>query len=313
MKINFNNILCATDLSDLSTIAISSGVALAKEFNAKLYVCHIVDLSTTAAYGDIIFAPLELQNKTIGYTHEQLKRMMQNQSIDWEPLVTAGHPPDEISKFVAMHRIDLVVSATHGRSGLKRVFLGSVTERLIRILPCPLLIVRSHEDIDTFLGGFSLGFKKILVGCDFSTFSELAFQYGLSLAQDFESELHLVHVIETTIARAYSKSGAAPGGSPEKTLYHQLSEKLSKMIPEESVLWCRRRNDPSGGQALRRNYQIFPVKFNRSHHSRHPRAQPHRGAYDGLDHRPGFPPGPLPGSVGLSDTRITFPSIATVL
>ena len=79
MKINFNNILCATDLSDLSTIAISSGVALAKEFNAKLFVCHIVDLSTTAAYGDIIFAPLELQNKTIGYTHEQLKQMMQNQ------------------------------------------------------------------------------------------------------------------------------------------------------------------------------------------------------------------------------------------
>ena len=239
MKVNFNNILCATDLSDLSAIAISSGVALAKEFNAKLFVCHIVDLSTTAAYGDIIFAPLELQNKTIGYTHEQLQRIMQNQIIDWEPLVTAGHPPDEISKFVAMHQIDLVVSATHGRSGLKRVFLGSVTERLMRTLPCPLLIVRSLDDVEATDWGSSLAFKKILVGCDFSSFSDLAFQYGLSLAQDFESELHLVHVMETPVYKDVLMLGGSPGVSTEKSLYDQLNEKLSKMIPEESVLWCR--------------------------------------------------------------------------
>jgi len=239
MKINFNNILCVTDLSELSATALSSGVALAKEFNAKLFVCHIVDLSTTAAYGDIIFAPLELQNKTIGYTHEQLERMMQNQDIDWEPLVTAGHPPDEISKFVAMHQIDLVVSATHGRSGLKRVFLGSVTERLMRILPCPLLIARSLEDVDTNIMGRSLQFKKILVGCDFSSYSELAFQYGLSLAQDFESELHLVHVIETPLYKDILKVSAGPGAAPEKTLHDPLNEKLSKLIPEESIVWCR--------------------------------------------------------------------------
>ena len=239
MKVNFNNILCATDLSDLSAIAISSGVALAKEFNAKLFVCHIVDLSTTAAYGDIIFAPLELQNKTIGYTHEQLERIMQNQTIEWKPLVTAGHPPDEISKFVAMHQIDLVVSATHGRSGLKRFFLGSVTERLMRILPCPLLIVRSPEDVEAPAGEFSLGFKKILVGCDFSSFSDLAFQYGLSLAQDFESELHLVHVMETPIYKDGLMLGGSPGVSAEKSLYDQLNEKMSQMIPEDSVVWCQ--------------------------------------------------------------------------
>ena len=239
MKINFNNILCVTDLSELSATALSSGVALAKEFNAKLFVCHIVDLSTTAAYWDIIFAPLELQNKTIGYTHEQLERMMQNQDIDWEPLVTAGHPPDEISKFVAMHQIDLVVSATHGRSGLKRVFLGSVTERLMRILPCPLLIARSLEDVDTNIMERSLQFKKILVGCDFSSYSELAFQYGLSLAQDFESELHLVHVIETPLYKDILKVSAGPGAAPEKTLHDPLNEKLSKLIPEESIVWCR--------------------------------------------------------------------------
>ena len=183
--------------------------------------------------------PWSFKTKPSDYTHEQLKQMMQNQTVDWEPLVTAGHAPDEISKFVAMHQIDLVVSATHGRSGLKRVFLGSVTERLMRSLPCPLLIVRSLEGVEASFGKSSLVFKKILVGCDFSTFSELAFQYGLSLAQDFESELHLVHVMETPLYKDILKSATSPGVSTEKTLHDRLSEKLSRMIPEESAVWCR--------------------------------------------------------------------------
>ncbi len=248
MKINFNNILCATDLSDLSGVAISSGVALAREFNAKLFICHIVDLSTTAAYGDLIFAPLELQNKTIGYSHDQLNTIMQPEDIDWTPLVTAGHPPDEISKFVAMHQIDLVVAATHGRSGLKRVFLGSVTERLMRTLACPLLIVRSREGGDLTKDGVPISFKKILVGCDFSSFSDLAFQYGLSLAQDFESELHLIHVIETPMYKDILKTSAASGNSPDTALYDQLNAKLSQMIPDESAIWCRPKTSLLAGR-----------------------------------------------------------------
>jgi len=248
MKINFNNILCATDLSDLSGIAISSGVALAREFNAKLYICHVVDLSTTAAYGDIIFAPLELQNKSIGYTHEQLEFIMQKQNIDWTPLVTAGHPSDEISKFVAMHQIDLVVAATHGRSGLKRVFLGSVTERLMRTLACPLLIVRSSEGLDIQKNGAAITFKKILVGCDFSSFSDLAFRYGLSLAQDFESELHLIHVIETPIYKDILKTSTSSGNAPETAMYEQLNAKLSQKIPDESANWCQPKTSLLAGR-----------------------------------------------------------------
>ncbi len=248
MKINFNNILCATDLSDLSGVAISSGVALAREFNANLYLCHIVDLSTTAAYGDIIFAPLELQNKSISYTHEQLEQIMQDQQLEWIPLVTAGHPPDEISKFVAGHQIDLVVAATHGRSGLKRVFLGSVTERLMRTLACPLLIVRSTEGTDILKGKTAMSFKRILVGCDFSSFSNLAFQYGLSLAQDFESELHLIHVIETPIYKDILKTSAASGNSTEGALYDRLNEKLAQKIPDESAIWCQPKTSLLAGR-----------------------------------------------------------------
>jgi nucleotide-binding universal stress UspA family protein len=238
MKININKILCTTDLSELSNISLSAGVALAKEFNAKLYVCHIIDLTIQAAYGDVVLAPLELQNQTTEYAFDHISRFIGDQDIDWEPLVTTGHPSDEISRLVSGHRIDLAVVATHGRSGLKRLVLGSVTERLMRILPCPLLIVRSLESDDTAVQQFSLNIKKILVGCDFSPYSALAFQYGLSLAQEFESEVHLVHVIETPAYKGMMKFSVGQGEDFEKILHTQVKEKLLEMIPKESFTWC---------------------------------------------------------------------------
>lgn len=238
MKINFNKILCTTDLSELSKISLSAGVALAKEFNAKLYVCHIIDLTIQAAYGDVVLAPLELQNQTTDYAIDHISSFIGDQDIDWEALITTGHPSDEISKFVSDHSIDLTVVATHGRSGLKRLVLGSVTERLMRILPCPLLIVRSLEDDDTAIQHFGLSFKKILVGCDFSPYSDLAFQYALSLAQEFESEVHLVHVVETPAYKGMMKFSVGQGEDFERALHTQIKEKLSNMIPKECVAWC---------------------------------------------------------------------------
>ena len=231
MKVSFKNILCTTDLSDHSNTAITYGAALAKEFNAKLYVCHIVDLTATVAYGEVLYAPVEIQEKTVAFAREQIERNMRAASFEGETLISVGHPADEIASLVSEHAIDLVVSATQGRSGLKRVILGSVTGRLMRSLECPFLIVRNLENTRDSL------FKRILVGCDFSEDSNLAFQYGLSLAQDFESELHLVHVMETADYRDLIKR--EKGAEIETPEHEEIREQLRRMLPEESYNWCQ--------------------------------------------------------------------------
>ena len=92
--------------------------------------------------------------------------------------------------------VSLALAGNHGQSGFRRLVLGSVTERLMRTLACPLLVMSSpeHDPVGTADREFKL--KKILVGCDFSPDSDQAFNHGLSLAQEFQSELHLAHVIE---------------------------------------------------------------------------------------------------------------------
>ncbi len=238
MRVQFKNILCATDFSDFSNQTINYGVALAKEFGARLIVCHVIDLSSIAIYGEFQLDPVGQQNRIIEDANEQLEALTGDQPVEWEPLITVGKPADEISRAVEEKDIDLVISATRGRSGLKRLILGSVTERLMLTLPCPLLVLRSSEHEFVSAPDRKIKLKKILVGCDFSPDSGQALNHALSLAQEFQAELHLVNVIELP-AQPNLLKGETPATEEIQEDYRNLlSRKLKDMVPEEARNWC---------------------------------------------------------------------------
>ena len=243
MRVAFNKIACTTDMSDFSNGTLAYGSELARVFDAKLYACHVISLPSMATYygytGD------EGSGKATSQIRDQVTdtfdRMMKGSSVDWEPLITIGHISDEIARLTREKDLDLVITATHGRSGLKRLLLGSVTERLMRILPCPLLVVGGPEDKITRPARGQLKFSRILVGCDFSPDSEAAFQYGLSLAQEFQAELHLVHVIEPPVYVDLDMPGTAIDTEHMETLRDRLNQKLSLLVPMEARHWCEPR------------------------------------------------------------------------
>ena len=238
MKVHIKTIVCTTDFSDFSNRAIPFGVALAKEFGAKLYLCHVIDLSSVAMYGEGFSDPLMLESKITDYAHEHLQDLIGDTDISWESLTSVGHTADEIAHIAKEKAADLVVSATHGRSGLKRLILGSVTERLMRTLPCPMYIVRSLERDPAAPVMAEMKLKRILIGCDFSTDSDLAVQYGLSLAQEFQTELYLAHVLEPTVYKDMLTQAAGVPDSDREGLRDQLARKLEGMVPDEAKQWC---------------------------------------------------------------------------
>jgi nucleotide-binding universal stress UspA family protein len=233
MRIQLKRILCATDFSDLSNQTISFGISLAKTFDARLFVCHIIDLPFAAMNGEVQLDPIEQQDRMMAYAQEQLAQLFEKESIDWQPLVSIGHTADEIARIVDKNRIDIAISATHGRSGLKRLLLGSVTERLMRTIACPLLIIKEQGMKQTAFPP-----KRILVGCDFSIDSELAFRYGLAMAQEFEAELHLVHVVEPPVYQNVLFSDVSSGLYNRDAMLEELNDKLERMVPEEARNWC---------------------------------------------------------------------------
>ncbi len=238
MRVQFKKILCATDFSDFSNHTINYGVALAKEFEAMLFISHVIDLSSVAIYGEFQLDPVGQQNRIMEDADAQLRELTGDQPILWEPLITVGKPADEISRAVEEKDIDLVITATRGRSGLKRIILGSVTERLMRTLSCPLLVVNSPEHKFVSTAEQVIKIEKILVGCDFSPDSGQALKHALSLAQEFQAELHLAYVIEPPTQTVLHKE-VPPVSEDIRQDYHDfLIRKLREMVPPEARYWC---------------------------------------------------------------------------
>jgi nucleotide-binding universal stress UspA family protein len=248
MRVQFKNILCATDFSDFSNQTVNYGVALAKEFGARLIICHVIDLSSVAIYGEFQLDPVGQQNRIIEDANEQLEALTGDQPVEWEPLITVGKPADEIIRAVEEKDIDLVISATRGRSGIKRLILGSVTERLMLTLPCPLLVLRSPEHDLARVPEQAIRLKKILVGCDFSPDSGQALSHALSLAQEFEAELHLVNVIEAPAQPNFLKAEPSASEEIQADFRQLLDRKLKDLVPADARHWCTPQTSILEGQ-----------------------------------------------------------------
>ncbi len=238
MRKPLERILCATDFSDVSRTVVPYGIEMARKLSARLSVCHIVDLPAISVYGEAVFDPIAHQQYFVDFARNEMENQMKNADIEWEPMIAIGHTTEEIPRIVAEKAIDLVVAATHGRSGFKRFFLGSVTERLMRILPCPLLVLRGEVPGDEHRPLPRFPFQNILVAYDFSRDSEEAFRTSLSIAQEFESNLHIVHVVEPTAYREFLKFPGASGDPLPKDIHDSLRERLLELVPTEAFNWC---------------------------------------------------------------------------
>jgi len=249
MRVKLEKILCATDFSAYSNHALPYGIALAREFGARLLVCHAVDLSFVGLYDTTAFALQKTEQELVSYAREEIKRLIGHQPVDWEPLILEGQPADQIARVAEEQGVGMVITATHGRSGLTRFLLGSVTERLLRTLTCPLLVVRSPEHDFVAPAGDQIALRRILVGCDFSPDLSLALGYALSLAQEFESELHLIHVLEPSFYNQLTKPKASVTNGVQQAMQDALREQLSRLVPEEAHRWCQVKTVLSVGRS----------------------------------------------------------------
>jgi nucleotide-binding universal stress UspA family protein len=235
MKVKLERILLATDFSEQSERAIPYARALARTFHAQLTVFHAVDVSTVTIYGEAMVDPEEVHHRVQEYTRDYVNQWMSGKGVEFEPRVALGRPADEIAYCCQSRAADLVVTATRGRSGLERMVLGSVTEKLMHTLNCPLLAVReTGRKVDE-----ERIFNRILVGADFSVDSNLAVEYGLGLAQEFQAEVHLAHVIDPKAFKNLMEPGAAPQGPDQPVFRERINERLTAMIPSEANYWCR--------------------------------------------------------------------------
>jgi nucleotide-binding universal stress UspA family protein len=138
----YHDILVPTDGSDASTQAVEHAVALAAEHDATVHVLYVVDASSYASLDvgtEMIFEALRDEGESVTATAETAAA---EADVPVESEVVEGDVHRAILDYAAAHDADLIVMGTHGRRGLDRYLLGSVTERIVRSSPVPVLTVR---------------------------------------------------------------------------------------------------------------------------------------------------------------------------
>lgn len=151
MNIEIKNILYPTDFSELSLKALDYARSFAAAYAATLHCIHVVD----EAYQ--YWMTLGPESVPVGPSPDHLNEMADNQLHEFvdkflrdraDSVITAvrmGSPYLEIAQYAREQHIDLIVIATHGRSGLSHALIGSTAEKVVRKAPCPVLTVRDPE------------------------------------------------------------------------------------------------------------------------------------------------------------------------
>jgi len=143
----YRRILWPTDLSPLAKAALPHAVALASDAGAELVLFHVLPLP--AAYAEISGAMwIPLQRKIRAGAQRRLRgleKQVTGPNFRTHTVLTEGVPFLQIVRAAKRLRCDLIVLATHGRTGLVHAMMGSVAENVLRRAPCPVLTVRPER------------------------------------------------------------------------------------------------------------------------------------------------------------------------
>lgn len=146
----FKKIMSPTDFSEPSDLALEAAIELAGHFSSELLLVHVVaPLSITptmTGHSAISFSDIMDEMRTS--TDNLLNHMIENKipdQIKARPRMLEGVPAEEISRCAKEENVDLIVISSHGESGWKRLMFGSVTDKVMRIAGCPVLIVSPNK------------------------------------------------------------------------------------------------------------------------------------------------------------------------
>jgi nucleotide-binding universal stress UspA family protein len=232
-------------------------VALGRWYRAKLTLLHVyTGVPVAPAEGPTTwFAPLEPQErKRLVAWLADAAAPARAAGVGVEAQVVEGRPVPEILRVAKEHAAGLIVLGTHGRSGFDRLFLGSVTERVLRHAPCPVLTVTTRA-VPAYREGRP-PFERIVCPVDFSDASTRSLEHALSLAQEARARVTLMHAIEQFPPEEEGTMAHFEMARFDMAGVHQAMEKIARArleqaIPEGARDWCRPEILVARGRAWR--------------------------------------------------------------
>ena len=231
MPLDIQAIVCAVDFSPFSPLVVAYGAIVARRAGVPLYLIHAVPNPQDGAHPTAVFERGGDLTHHANEARRKIDDLMAHADIQWEAVVRFGDPVEQMVAFVDGLPPCLVVSASHGVSGFRRLFIGTVVERLTRQLTRPMLVVKpsgkaSHGQPEVF--------RAAVISCDgHGHWQRLAGLLHL-LQTDVEANIHLVYALEGPLADAPNNDAASYGQAQQtqiERLGRQLREQAHRHFP----------------------------------------------------------------------------------
>jgi nucleotide-binding universal stress UspA family protein len=192
-RISFQNILFPTDFSPTANRALPYAVEIARRAQGKIHAVHVISPRVSPA------ASPEEWSQTVQEDEEFRERGKAElehelQELPHELLFLKGEVWENLEQVMNEQHVDVIVTATHGRSGIGKSLMGSVAEKIIRQASCPVLIVGTGV-ASKHSHAAAAELNCILYATDFSPESIAAARYAISLARDHQAKLILLHTV----------------------------------------------------------------------------------------------------------------------
>ncbi|MGC2527653.1 MAG: universal stress protein [Candidatus Acidiferrum sp.] len=240
-RIDFKNVLFLTDFSEPSCDALPFATAIARGYGSRVHAVHVL-VPSTYAYMSPESAVSFLDDQEEWAKTEMARLDSQLSGLQREDIIERGNDLWEVvNRLMKEREIDLIVMGTHGRTGLKKALLGSYAEEVFRRSRVPVLMSGPEARVGAHNGG---RFRSVLFATDFNDVSSVAAPYAVSLAQENQSQLILLHVLpQPRPGKAIKTADLSVAEA-----IHQLED----LVPQEARQWCRPRSLVEHGEPAAR-------------------------------------------------------------
>lgn len=232
--IEINRILCPVDTSAFSEHALAYAMKIAVWYNAKLEVLHVMPPLPPSTVNELAATSRELTARTLLAMVERFR--LPGADVDTLLVESADAPARILERAVAFDA-DLIVTGSHGRSGVQRAILGSVVEPLLHRCPRPVLVIPSH--LDAMPASRDITFSRIVCAVDFAAASLNALAHAFSIAEETDAKLTLLHVIAMPPELAHAPEPPFYDVAPIRAAAEaECLRKLRELIPAPAHDYC---------------------------------------------------------------------------
>ena len=229
--LQLQKILFPTDFSKCAEQALAHAVFLAEKYGAEIHVLHVITIfeDQPSVVSNEIAETKEMVRKLEDIAEKQLNKLLDSHSSNDIKIITeikrGLSAAPAILEYVSDKQIDLIVMGTHGRRGLGHLLLGSAAEEVVRLAPCPVFTIRELKEPKSVMH-----VNNILVPVDFSNYSEKALTYASEIAQSYNAQLQVLHIIEETMHPAFSVTGKSSIFDLVPGIKDDSKKRIAKML-----------------------------------------------------------------------------------